>query len=172
VRFTGVAAHARRESVGSKLMIRFERINLSGTVNITMSYDWAAKSGAIYLMCVAFAALLLSGIATACYLAGAMQKAGGCLDCVERAVSRHYMMAWLPVMGAGYALLVGTAGADLTSVLPVHTVEARVTSDFLSVAYMATMVVMLLSAVWFLHFNKPDTMRMIALMRAYDATRF
>jgi len=142
-----------------------------GTVNITMSYDWAAKSGAIYLMCVAFAALLLSGIATACYLAGAMQKGGGCLDCVERAVSRHYMMVWLPVMGAGYALLVGTAGADLTSVLPVHTVEARVTSDFLSVAYMATMVVMLLSAVWFLHFNKPDTMRMIALMRAYDASR-
>jgi len=30
---------------------------------------------------------------------------------------------------------------------------------------------MLLSAVWFLHFNKPDTMRMIALMRAYDASR-
>jgi len=28
--FTGVAAHARRESVGSKMMIRFERINLSG----------------------------------------------------------------------------------------------------------------------------------------------
>ena len=28
--FTGVAAHVRRESVGSKLMIRFERINLSG----------------------------------------------------------------------------------------------------------------------------------------------
>jgi len=32
--FTGVAAHVRRESVGSKLMIRFERINLSGLAGL------------------------------------------------------------------------------------------------------------------------------------------